>query len=119
MGENQDFIIEGEADAQEFKEMLYQITDATATKPAIDEIMRAYPLALAKLLKAAQEEEDGSKRAELHGGIIATLKKREPSTGHGVAEGVEINPYYALHLKAHKKFLDDFSTEFELGVKNG
>ena len=119
MEENQDFIIEKEADAQEFKAILYEITAPTVTMEAIDEVLRAYPIALAKLLKAAARVPFDDGRAELYGGLIANLDKRDAAIGHGVADGIPIPEHYTLRLKGHKKFLDAFAEELGLEVKNG
>lgn len=121
--EEQDFtleeIISKEADASEFRSVLYEVTGAEVTEGAIIDVLQNYPQAIALLLKHSEALPDGSRRCELWNGFVMHLDKRGASEGHGIAEGVEIPEHYTIRVKLHKKFLDTLSKEFELEVKNG
>ena len=74
---------------------------------------------IANLLQKAEAEEDGSKRVEVHGGVIARLHKVEAMEHHGVAEGVIEPEHYRLDLKLEKMALDQMTGVLGLEVKNG
>jgi len=112
-------IISKEADASEFRAVLYEVTGAEVTEGAIADIIVNYPKAIALVLKGSEPLPDGSRRCELWNGLIIHLDKRDAAVGHGVAEGVEIPEHYTVRVKFHKKFLDTLSNEFGLEVKNG
>lgn len=103
-------------------ELIARIVDTTGMEASeVGTCLNALFPALADLLKRAEPGKSGKRRAEIHGGVIATLKKVAEKTHHGLeaAEGVVEPEHYRVDLKLHKGALDRMSAIWGMEVKNG
>lgn len=92
--------------------------DGMDTDNFIYEVLRAIPGALAEIMNDAEPEVDGkTKRAELFGLFISTMKHVPEREGSGVADGVTIPAHYRLKLRPHKGMLDKFKKRFNAEVR--
>jgi hypothetical protein len=111
--------VTGEADGEELKAILNEITPGFITPEHIDVIVRKMAQAKALLLHRSNPLEDGSLRCELWGGEIIHVKRKDASVGTGVADGVEIPEHFQVHTKLHSHTLDALGAALGLPCKNG
>jgi len=87
-------------------------------KKQVEEVLDLEWLTIARLLKEAEAEADGSKRVEVWGGVIVDLHMEEESAGHGVAEGTIEPQHFRFNIKLHKAARDVMAQVLGFPVKN-